>query len=138
MSNTPKTENFVSTHVRLITFLVTVGVFLLIFGPIAVMEAKEYFGQQSDPRPQMTAADLIKLSEQYQDITPAQLDDFRCRTQENEHEVRYDFEIVPHYHVYAIEAIVTGKIIYCEVVNLETGAQANVLTDDIAAFFAEN
>ena len=55
-----KKPSFFSTHIKLITFLSVILVFLLVFGSIFVMNAKEWFS--GDTRPNMTRRDLIALS----------------------------------------------------------------------------
>ncbi len=58
-----RTENFFTRHVKLITFLVTVGVFLAVFGPILFFEMNGYY-KEKDERPQITAEQVMALAEQ--------------------------------------------------------------------------
>ena len=57
--STEKKESFFANHVKLITFLCVIGVFLLIFGPIFVMNAVQWFS--GDARPQMTEFQMDSL-----------------------------------------------------------------------------
>ncbi len=64
MARYNKTENFFTRHVKLITFLCTLGAFLLIFGPVLFYEAADYYASRRDERPEMTISDVAALSEQ--------------------------------------------------------------------------
>ena len=132
-----KTATFFSTHVRLITFLITVGVFLLIFGPIFVLEAKEYFGQDSDARPKMQLYDVITLSEQNSDILKKQLTQYQCdeSKQEGENTTLIRIYLEPYYILMATTDDQTGVVVYCTLLNDKTGTKLNVLEDDLRAYF---
>lgn len=134
---TEKTETFFSTHVRLITFLITIGVFLLIFGPIFVLEAKEYFGQDNDARPKMQLYDVITLSEQDSEIFKKQLTKYQCSesVQEGENTTLIRIDIEPHYRLFATTDDQTGVVVFCELLNEKTGYKLDVLTDDLRAYF---
>ncbi len=65
MSYIGKTENFFTRNSKMIAFLVTIGVFLAIFGPILFFEAQDYYAKpEEDDRPVMTENDLILLRDQ--------------------------------------------------------------------------
>lgn len=54
-------ESFFANHVKLITFLIVVGILLLILGPIFVLNATQWFS--GDTRPTMTEFQLIALDD---------------------------------------------------------------------------
>ena len=54
-------ESFFANHVKLITFLIVVGLLLLILGPIFVLNATQWFS--GDTRPNMTEFQLIALDD---------------------------------------------------------------------------
>ena len=56
-----KKESFFANHVKLITFLIVVGILLLILGPIFVMNATQWFS--GDTRPTMTEFQLIAMDD---------------------------------------------------------------------------
>lgn len=132
-----KFKAFVSSHVRLITFLTTVAVFLLVLGPIFVLEAKEYFGQDSDARPVMQLYDVITLSEQDSDILKTQLTKYQCHESKQDGEnctlIRIDIE--PYYRLFATTDDQTGVVVYCKLLNEKSGYELNVLEDDLRAYF---
>lgn len=132
-----QTETFFSRHVRLITFLVTVGVFWLVLGPIFVLEAKDYFGQEQDGRPQMKLYDVITLSEQDGDLFKNQLTKFMCEesVQEGQNTTLIRIDIEPHYRLFATTDDLTGVVVYCKLLNEKTGEEINVLEDDVRAYF---
>ena len=131
-----QTETFATRNVRLITFLITLGVFLAVFLPIAYMEAREYFRQGEDTRPKMTTYDLVVLSEQ-PEIRVEQLRKFACeeKKQSGQNFVLITIEIDPHYTVMASADTATGVVGYCHVLNNETNEELDVLTEDLRAYF---
>ena len=136
-----KTENFFTRHVKLLTFLITVGVFLAIFGPIMVLEADSRWGHTDDTRPLMTSDDLIALQTssggaiQWKKLTQYACDE---NEQEGEGLVLLTVDIAPHYTMIATGNINTGLLEYGEILSNQTGERANILTDDLRAYFAAN
>ena len=129
-----KTENFFTRNVRLITFLITLGVLLVILGPIAVLEAKNYFVPDYDSRPQMTKADVIRIS-QMNYIPEKAIREFASVEDEHDYEVYYYIDIEPNYKLLAIADKKSGMLIYCQLSNLGTGESVNVLEEDVEKFF---
>ena len=54
-------ESFVSRHIRTITFLICLGIFLALFGPISIFTVKGWIGDRTSKAPTMTADELIRL-----------------------------------------------------------------------------
>ena len=130
-----KTENFFSRNVRLITFLICVGVFLGFFVPIVAYETIDYLMTARDTRPEMTLNDVLQLSEQKGKISESQIQKFKSTNEDVQAAtVYYYFDISPHYHVLAIADKNTKMLIYCQLTNFETGETADMLVDDIYAF----
>ena len=138
MSREHKTENFFTTHVRLITFLVTVAVFLVFFIPLAFPTLREYWGQHVDTRDQMTIQRLIVLSEQNGAISERQISEYKSKTNDDDYETWYYFDIDPCYEVIAVVDKNTKLVIYCNLLNEETGEQIDVLKDDLRAYITGN
>jgi hypothetical protein len=129
-----KTENFFSRNVKLITFLCCIAVFLLIFGPIAVLEARDYLTRDYDTRPQMTLNDAIMLSDQNGNIRATQVEKFAGEKKVNPDGFYYYIDIEPHYQLLAVADKNTGMLIYCQIANLDTGETVDVLKEDVRAF----
>lgn len=137
MDTKGQTETFFTRHVRLLTFLITIGMFLLVLGPIFVLEAKNYFGQEQDGRPQMKLYDVITLSEQDGDLFKKQLTKYMCEesVQEGKNTTLIRIDIEPHYRLFATTDDLTGVVVYCKLLNEDTGDEINVLEDDVRAYF---
>ena len=133
-----KTENFFSRNTKTITFIITISVFLIIFIPIATLEATNYFSDDYDGRPQMTVNDVIQLSDQRSTLAEKHFKQYAGVTTESEYEVHYKIMIDPYYFLYAVIEKQTGKVQYCTLSNLDTGHEVDVLTGDVRAFFMEN
>ena len=137
---TGSTESFFSRHVKLITFLATVGVFLAIFGPIFVLEAKDYFGQDEDTRPEMKLYDLVLLSEQEGGIALKQLTQYACMetTSDDGSVVVVKISFADdRYMVIATADKNTGMVVECQVLDNDTNQQLDVLNDDLRAHFGQ-
>ena len=135
-----KTENFFTRNVRLMTFLITIGMFLVVVGPIFVLEASEYWGKGGDARPDMTTGDLIVLSDIKGALRVSDITKFSCdeRDQDGTPYVLVTVDIEPHYTMMASAEKATGKVIYCEVLSNETGEKVDVLTGDVRLFLQSN
>lgn len=131
---TPQKESFFAAHVKLITFLIVIGLFLLICGPIFVMEAVEYWGAGMDTRPKMTTTDVITISEWDQTLELKQITQYACREKVGQHEIQVTVEIEPRYTMMVRADKNTRVVIYCELLNNDTNEQLDVLTDDIRAY----
>ncbi len=128
-SESGKTETFWTRHVRTITFLITLGVFLLIFTPIAILKAQEY--GWFDTRPEMTLSDVIKLSEQNGYVREEQISKFQSEMTKGNSSTTYVIEIAPYYQFYAIVNNQTKLLTYCSLSDLENDIEIDVLTEDV-------
>ena len=128
-----KTENFFSTHVRLITFLITLSVFLFGFLLLEIPNIKERWGQYADMRDPMTIQRLVVLSEQESGISERQIKEYKSRVDDDEYETYY-FDIEPHYQVIAVVDKNTRLVIYCNLLNESNGDRVDVLTEDLRAY----
>ena len=129
-----KTENFFSTHVRLITFLITLSVFLFGFLLLEIPNIKERWGQYADMRDPMTIQRLVVLSEQESGISERQIKEYKSRVDDDEYETYYYFDIEPHYQVIAVVDKNTRLVIYCNLLNESNGDRVDVLTEDLRAY----
>ena len=128
-----KKENFFSANVRLITFLITVAVFLGLFLLLEIPNIKDYWRQYTDMRDTMTIQRLVVLSEQ-DAISERQIKEYRSKTNDDEYETWYYFDIEPHYQVIAVVDKNTDLVIYCNLLNEKTGERIDVLKDDLRAY----
>ena len=55
------TENFFTNHVKLITFLVCIAIFLALFGPFSVFRIKEWVQAKQNEEVLLTEADVARL-----------------------------------------------------------------------------
>ena len=128
-----KKENFFSANVRLITFVITVAVFLGLFLLLEIPNIKDYWRQYTDMRDTMTIQRLVVLSEQ-DAISERQIKEYRSKTNDDEYETWYYFDIEPHYQVIAVVDKNTDLVIYCNLLNEKTGERIDVLKDDLRAY----
>lgn len=147
-----KTETFFTRNVRLITFLICLGVFLALFGPLTVFTVINYIEERKDTRPVMSEEELLALSELDRDLYFSDIEGFKGLkdvktiavsvdgggTEIKEVEIYYYFDIGEDYSALAIAEIDTGKIIYFRLNDKNTQWKADVLKDDIRSFLAGN
>ncbi len=130
-----KTETFFTRHVRLITFLICTGIFLILFLPMAIFGIDMAIDwAKGEDRPQMTLEDVIRLSEAERDLYLSDLTAFEGEISEFEYETHYAIKIEPKYYLRAVAELNTNKLIYFEMRDLESGEQVNILTEDVRAF----
>lgn len=134
-------RQFISNHIKLITFLVTISLFLAAFLPIAYYESKDYFVLRGDRRPEMTTGDLILLADAVPDGT-LKLEHFtKYKGEEINYEdntfTYYTIKIEPCYRVMVGFNNNTKTLIYFTVLDSEADSALNVLEGvDLRAYFA--
>ncbi len=140
MSRYQKTENYFTRHVKLITFLCTIGVFLLIFGPILFFEVSDHYTQKRDKRPEMTITDVVALSEQGF-IKASQLTAFASTESdsalgEGMKNIRLKVDD-GHYLVMAVMSVESGTVTECYIYDMEAEKPVghDVFTEDLRALF---
>ena len=147
-----KTENFVTRNVKLITFLICLGVFLAFFGPLTIFKIIDYIEERKDKRPIMSEAELIELSELDRDLYYSDIKGYKGTedirsvavsvdgggTRMKEVEIYYYLDIGDTYTALAIAEVDTEKIIYFQILSKKTQWKADVLKDDIRSFLAGN
>ena len=127
-----KTEKFATRNVRLITFLVCIGIFLAVFGPISVFQIKEYLENRSDSSPEMTLEELEALTDGGKELLFSEFTKYKGDLQDWDFEVCYIIRIAPHYRVIVGARDKTSKVEYITVRNLETGEEADLLKQDVS------
>ena len=130
-----KTENFFTRHVKLITFLVTVGLFLVIVGPILLFGVTQDWMEPPE-LPKMTVEDVILLSEQNTVLKLSQFTCYEGEMQEWSFGDYYVIEIGSRYTLVCGADPKTQVVFYCELKDSETEQQLDVLSEDMRAYFA--
>ena len=130
-----KTENFFTRHVKLITFLTTVGLFLLVVGPILLFGVSQDWGESGD-LPPMTVEDVIAISEQTTNLKLSQFTRFDGEMQEWSFGDYYVIEIGSRYTLICGADPKTEIVFYCELKDSVTERQLDVMNEDMRAYFA--
>lgn len=129
-----KPESFASRHVKVITFIVCMAVFFVLCGPVNVfwLWQRKHDGYV-DGIP-MTQADLIRLSEQENLRTIADLQKYEGQRSDGENRIFYTIEF-DHYILLCIGDKNTMQVLTCSLEDTETEDQVDVLTGNVRAFF---
>ena len=135
-----KTENFFTRHVKLITFLLCMTVFLAGFIPVAVIGINDFieWTKPDSDLPVMTKEDVIKLSEQ-NEVFFSQITCYQGETGDFGYEIHYTAPVEDGYYVVAVaDKYANNKLLYLYVHKEGTTVKADVLRDDIREFFRRN
>ncbi len=130
-----QTENFFTRHVKLITFLVTVGLFLVVVGPILIFGVAQDWMEPHD-LPKMKVEDVIALSEQNTNLKLSQFTCFEGEMQEWSFGDYYVIEIGSRYTLVCGADPKTEVVFYCELKDSVTERQLDVMNEDMRAYFA--
>ena len=134
-----KTENFGTRNVKLITFLIVTGVFLVLFLPMAIFGIDMAIDwAERDDRPQMTLEDVVRLSEEERELYLSDLEKYQGDLIEYDYETHYSVEIAPSYYLRAVAEKNTGKLLYFEMINTDTKNKVDILTEDVRAYLNTN
>ena len=134
-------RKFINDHLRLVTFLVTLALFMAVFIPIAYYESKDYFSVRGDVRPEMTTGDLIVLADRVGErtLTPSDFSKYRCVERESEDGkyVNYIIEIDDVYRVMVDFNVETNEMLVFMLSDSETDQSVDILHGgDLRAYFA--
>lgn len=132
-----KTEGFFSNHVKLMTFLIVIAVFLLIAGPLFILNATKWFSPK-DTRPEMTQRDVIWLSNLQKESGEIVLDkvtQFACEETTEASYIRVTVSIKPSYTMIVLANKDTRLISSCTLVHNSRNETKDVFRDDIKAYF---
>ena len=136
-----KTENFATRNVRLITFLVCIGVFLAMFIPVGVMGIQNFLDslEPDTGLPAMTLDDVIRLSDQDGMVTFSQITCFDGERSEwpSRGEIHYTVEI-GDYILVAVADQWYEKLQFLEFSKKDSDAHVDVLTEDVREFLKKN
>ncbi len=136
-----KTETFGSRHVKLITFLVCLGIFLAVFGPFsvfrivrAVEESKQNAADAG--KKTMTMQTVRGLSLQGNDVTWKLLDDFAYENRSTKKFHLRVYTLEDGYEVWAGGEPDSKKPSYLYLVDGENGNRLEIRNGDIDAFLS--
>ena len=112
-----KTENFGTRNIRLITFLVVLGIFLAVAGPISIFQIKRWIEKQETSGKDMTAEELIRLTESGEPLTYAVFREYSGRYSKNKSQQSFviDFD---HYTIRIVADPETDALISCRLYDL--------------------
>ena len=128
-----KTETFFTRHVRLITCLVCIAVFMVLFWPIAMPEMHK-FSHEGDIRPKMTVNDVVRISGMGNRFTEAEAAKYVGIQTDTDYENYYYIDVEPHYQVLAVFDKDTKLLLFCQLSNQETDEKIDLMKDDVEAF----
>ena len=116
-SHPGKTENFGTRNIRLITFLVVMGIFLAVAGPISVFRIKKWLDSRETRGKDMTAEELIRLTESGEPLSYAIFREYSGRYSESDSQKSFviDFD---HYTVRIVADPETDVLISCRLYDL--------------------
>ncbi len=112
-----KTENFGTRNIRLITFLVVLGIFLAVAGPVSVFQIKRWLEKRETSGKDMTAEELIRMTESGEPLTYAAFREYSGRYSKSKSQQSFviDFD---HYTIRVVADPETDALISCRLYDL--------------------
>ena len=129
-----KTETFLTRNVRLITFLIVIGLFLAVFGPLSVFRIREFILEKNKVENPIPMEQVIAISDLNRDVYLKELLPYSGTRKDGEMYIFYYMDVGADYLVLATADKVTGKLQHMILTRLSTGEQIDVLRDDVRAF----
>ena len=131
-----KTETFLTRHVRLITFLVCITVFLFLFWPIAMPEMRK-LSHEGDLRSQMTVSDVLRIADLGTRLQASELDQYVGTKVEMDYGDYYYIDVEPHYQMLAVFHKDTGLLLFCHLSDKVTDEKIDLLKNDAEDFLKQ-
>ena len=132
-----KPEGFAGRNVKVITFAVCMVVFFAFFGPLSFFRIRDCAEKEkAENLPELTVDDVIAFCEDNRLLTMNRLRRYRGVYKPADKGNTYTAEF-SHYILLAFEDPATGKMIFCEVTDLQTEARLDLLGEksDPTGFF---
>lgn len=133
-------EGFAGRNVKIITFAICMAVFLLLCGPFSFFRIRDCTRQRQDEKmPELTAADAIAFAQDPTSLTMKHLRTFRGTYNAGDKGNTFTAQFTG-YLLLAFEDPTTGVITYCQVTDLQSGEQIDLMDEstDAIAFFNRN
>ena len=133
----PRPEGFAGRNVKVITFAVCMVLFFAFFGPISFFRIRDCAEKESAKKlPELTADMVIDFCNDKTLLTMNRLRRYRGVYKPADKGNTYTAEF-SHYILLAFEDPATGKMTFCEVTDLQTGDQLDLLDEksDPTEFF---
>ena len=124
-----KTETFFSRNVKLITFLICLGVFLAIFGPISVFHIIDYVEEQNRGDV-MPIADILALAEEHDTLRLSRFEGYEKEISKGKTTTYYFVSAANGYKVMAGAADEDSVVSYFTVTRSDTNESLDVLSSN--------
>lgn len=137
---TVRPEGFAGRNIRVITFAICIALFLLFCGPFSFFRIRDCADQRhAEKMPELSVSDMIAFAQDPTLITMKRLCEYRGTYNAGDKGNTFTAQFAG-YLLLAFEDPATGMMTYCQVTELQSGAQIDLMdqTVDAAAFFKRN
>ena len=134
-----KPEGFASKNVKVITFVVCISVFLLLFGPLTIFQIIDHAKSKQMGTKPMTVADVVLLSERGSALTMEELQQFEGSKSESGESVYY-YVNVDRYLLLGVQNKKTKKLTFCTLTHEKSGDSVELLSgsEKVKTFLQEH
>lgn len=133
-----KTETFGTRNIRLITFLVVMGIFLAVAGPVSIFQIKRWIDHRETSGKEMTAEELLHLTESGKPLTFAEFREYSGRYSKSKSQQSFviDFD---HYTIRIVADPETDAMILCKLYDLkiENDSGIDLLRESPRAYLSQ-
>ena len=131
---TGQTETFWTRHVKLITFLIVIAVFLALFGPYNVFDLAKSINEKREMEGRITMEEVIALSDLHGSVYLSQLTKYSGELSNLQQLSMYSMDIDERYMLIATAEKNGGRVLYLYLNDRDTGRTVDILTGDVRAF----
>ena len=131
---TGKTETFWTRHIKLITFLIVIAVFLALFGPYNVFDLAKSINEKREIEGRITMEEVIALGDLRGTIYLKQLTKYSGELSDLQQLSMYTMDIDDRYMLIATAEKPSGRVIYLHLNDRQTKQTIDIRAEDVRAF----
>lgn len=130
-----KTESFFNRNVRLITFLICLAILLALIGPFSIFRIREWIESRQSEGKILTAEDVVRFASEPSSVRFENFRKYDGMYNEGKYVKYYYISFDSHYLLVVTADKETDEIKVCMVSDMNSDNEADLMKDDIPAFF---
>lgn len=125
-------EGFASKNVKVITFVICITAFLLLFGPVTIFRLIDHYSEKDMPGQAMTAETLLQIAERGRSLTMEDLQRYEGELSDSDERTYYYIQF-DRYMILGVQNKETKRLDFCTLTDEKTSDTLDLMRDGTEA-----
>ena len=125
-------EGFASKNVKVITFVICITAFLLLFGPVTIFRLISHYSEKDMPGQAMTAETLLQIAERGRSLTMEDLQRYEGELSDSDERTYYYIQF-DRYMILGVQNKETKRLDFCTLTDEKTSDTLDLMRDGTEA-----